>query len=77
MDSEDRLTFPLFYFSGTSKLGVKNVTYMEKVEQISPEDRELVRDELAWAAEWLRAHYPDMTVAEINRYLHEMVDVSL
>lgn len=51
--------------------------YVEKAEKIASEDRELVRNELAWVAKWLRKHYPAMTVREANRFLHEMLDVSV
>jgi DNA-directed RNA polymerase subunit F len=52
------------------------VAYVEKTEKISPEDREQVRSELVSLAEWLRNRYA-MPVWEINRFLHEMLDVSV
>jgi len=53
------------------------MTYLEKAEQISVEDREFVRGELAWIAERLLQSYPEMSFREINRYLHQMLDVSV
>jgi len=52
------------------------VTYIEKVEKITAEDREFVRSELASLAEWLRNRYA-VRVSEINRWLHEMLDLSV
>ena len=48
----------------------------EKAEKVAQEDREFVRDELAWVAEWLKKR-SNMNFREINRYLHEMLDVSV
>jgi len=53
------------------------LTYLEKAEKISVEDREFVRGELSWIAERLLQSYPDMTFREINRYLRQMLNVSV
>jgi len=46
-------------------------------EKIASEDEELVRDELAWVAEWLKKRYPAMNFRQINCFLHEKLDVSV
>ena len=48
----------------------------EKAEKVAQEDREFVRDELARVAEWLR-NRSNMNFREINRFLHEVLDVSV
>jgi len=53
------------------------LTYLEKAEKISQEDREFVRGELAWIAERLHQSYPDMTFREIKRFIHQILDVSI
>jgi len=50
---------------------------MEKVEKITSEDRDHVRSELYRLAQWLKNRYPDMNIREINRFLHERLDVSV
>ena len=49
---------------------------MEKAEQVSDEDRELVRSELYSLAERLRQRL-HMTPKEVNSLLHEMLDVTV
>ena len=51
--------------------------YAEKAEKIRSEDREFVRDELTWIAEWIRERYPTMNYGEINHFLRVMLDVSV
>ena len=46
------------------------------MSEVSEEDRELVRDELAWLAEWIRNRYPKLNFGDIRRFLGEMVTVS-
>ena len=53
------------------------LAYLEKVEKIAPEDREFVRNEQAWLAEWLKNRYPSLKFGDINRYLHQMLEVSV
>ena len=48
----------------------------EKAEKVAQEDREFVRDELSWVAEWLRKR-SNMNFREVNQYLHEVLDVSV
>lgn len=55
---------------------MRTMTYLEKVEAISEEDREFVRDELVFTVEWLRKRYP-FTIREANRFLREMLTVSV
>lgn len=58
---------------------IKNekISYSKKVEMISPSDREYVRSELDWLAEWMRKHYLDMNYDDIRRFISEMVTVSI
>jgi len=44
---------------------------------VSSEDREFVREELAWLAEWIRSRYPKLNFSDIRRFLTEMVSVSV
>ncbi|MEM3361553.1 MAG: hypothetical protein QXG58_06220 [Candidatus Bathyarchaeia archaeon] len=44
---------------------------------VSEEDREFIRDELAWLAEWIRSRYPKLNFCDIRRFLTEMVSVSV
>jgi hypothetical protein len=71
------LNVPLFFPFKNQLTGGENLRYLEKIEKISSEDRELVRNELAWAAKWVKAHYPNMTITEISRFLSEMLSVSV
>ena len=52
------------------------MTYVEKAEKVAQEDREFVRGELAWVAEWLR-NRSNMGFREVNRFLHEVLGVSV
>jgi len=45
--------------------------------EVSEEDREFVRDELAWLAEWMRSRYPKLNFGDIRRFLREMIFVSV
>jgi len=45
--------------------------------EVSEEDREFVRDELAWLAEWIRSRYPKLNFGDIRRLILEMVPVSV
>jgi len=49
----------------------------EEAREISQEDREFIRDELAWLAEWIRGKYPQLNFREIHRILREMLSVSV
>ena len=44
---------------------------------VSEEDREFIRDEQAWLAEWVRSRYPKLNFCDIRRFLTEMVSVSV
>lgn len=44
---------------------------------VSEEDREFIRGELAWLAEWIRSRYPKLNFGDIRRFLTEMVSVSV
>lgn len=44
---------------------------------VSEEDREFIRDELAWLAEWIRSRYPKLNFGDIRRFLREMIPVSV
>jgi len=44
---------------------------------VSMEDREFVREELAWLAEWIRSRYPKLNYGDIRRLILEMVPVSV
>ncbi|MEM0096185.1 MAG: hypothetical protein QW660_06070 [Candidatus Bathyarchaeia archaeon] len=44
---------------------------------VSLEDREFIREELAWLAEWIRSRYPKLNFCDIRRFLTEMVSVSV
>lgn len=55
----------------------ETVTNLDEIEKITEEDREHVRSELSKLAEWLRNHYPNVTIKTVNQFLHEMVDVSV
>jgi hypothetical protein len=45
--------------------------------EVSEEDREFVREELAWLAEWIRSKYPKLNFGDIRRFLKEMVPLSV
>ena len=53
------------------------MTYQDKVEKIAQEDREHARSELTSLAKWLKNRYPSMNFREVNRFLNEMLDVSV
>lgn len=68
--------------------GKRGLTMEELVEElrrwqkssanvVSVEDREFVRDELAWLAEWIRSKYPKLNFCDIRRFILEMVPVSV
>ena len=44
---------------------------------VSIEDREFVREELAWFAEWIRSRCPKLNFGDIRRLILEMVPVSV
>jgi len=44
---------------------------------VSVEDREFVREELAWLAEWIRSRYPKLNFCDIRQLILEMVPVSV
>jgi len=44
---------------------------------LQDKDREFVRDELAWLAEWIRSKYPNLNFVDIRRFLREMISVSV
>ena len=69
----------LFFIIETQADESKNMklAYLEKVEKIGPEDREFVRNEQAWLAEWLKERYPSLKFGDINRFLHQMLEVSV
>jgi hypothetical protein len=47
------------------------------MNEVSREDREFVRDELAWLAEWIRSRNPKLSFGDIRRFLREMISVSV
>ena len=47
------------------------------MSEVSQEDREFIRDELAWLADWIRHRYPKLSFGDIRRFLSEMVSVSV
>jgi hypothetical protein len=47
------------------------------MSEFSQEDREFIRDELAWLADWIRRKYPKLSFRDIRRFLSEMVSVSV
>jgi len=47
------------------------------INDFSMEDREFVREELAWLAEWIRNKYPKLNFGDIRQLLLEMVLVSV
>ena len=50
---------------------------MTTQREVSREDREFVRDELAWLAEWIRSKYPKLNLGDIQRFMREMIPVSV
>ena len=56
---------------------VPPITYAKKTERIKKTDREFIREELAWLAEWIRNKYPYLTVDDLSRYLREMINVTI
>ena len=54
----------------------KSKTQVNKVREVSQEDREQVRTQLYSIGQELRRSY-NMQVPDIRRYLHEMLDVSV
>ena len=47
------------------------------MNEVSREDREFVRDELAWLAERIRSRYPKLSFGDVRRFLREMISVSV
>ena len=70
------LDFPSFFFKNKTLRRCENVTCLDKVEKIAPEDREHVRSELYSLAQWLKSRY-DLTVKEVRRFLYEVLDLSV
>jgi hypothetical protein len=61
------------------KKGSQDVSPFEEGsgEGVSMEDREFVREEMAWLADWIRKRYPKLNFGDIRRFLAEMVSVSV
>lgn len=53
------------------------MTYVKKVNKINSRDREIVRESLAEIAESIRGKYPDLTHEDLNRFLRQMVNLSV
>jgi len=47
------------------------------MEKIPSEDNENVKSELASLADWIKKQHPNMSFKEINRYLLEMLGLSV
>jgi len=47
------------------------------MEEVSKEDREVIRSELASIAEWIKNRYPKSNFNEIRAYLRQKLDVSV
>ena len=60
-----------------TSMGREKLTYIEKVEKITSDDRGFVRCDLSSLADWIRERYPAMNYREINRFLHEKLDTSV
>jgi AAA+ ATPase superfamily predicted ATPase len=71
---KDTPSSPLFL---QQPYGSENMLHAEKAEKIRREDREYVRSDLSSLAEWIRERYPTMNYGEVNRFLHEMLEVSV
>lgn len=54
-----------------------NVGYVEKVDAIAEEDRNIARASLAEIAESLQGKYPKLSLREVNKLLHEWLDISV
>lgn len=52
-------------------------SYLKKVEKICSEDREFVREELAWLAEWLSERYPILDYTDLRKFISEMLSISV
>jgi hypothetical protein len=50
---------------------------LTKPRGFSREDREFVREELAWLAEWIRSRYPRLNFEDVQRFIREMIPVSV
>ena len=48
-----------------------------KGQSISREDREFVRDELSWLAEWIKKRYPGLNLIDARRILREVLSASV
>jgi len=61
------------------QFGGGTTTYLDKIEKIDPSDRETVREELSWVANWIKNRYPDLDLdwGDVRRFLHGMLDVTV
>ncbi|MCZ2809305.1 MAG: hypothetical protein O2V44_08125, partial [Candidatus Bathyarchaeota archaeon] len=56
---------------------VENTTFVDKVEQITPDDHEFIRSEMAWLAEWIRDRYQILNYNDIRKFIALMVTTSI
>jgi hypothetical protein len=79
---------PKDFVEHLKRMGKQGMTLSELIEElktwqgpsakeVSAEDREFVREELAWLAEWVLSRYPKLNYEDIRRFLTEMVSVSV
>jgi len=47
------------------------------MKHLREEDRDFVREELAWIADTIKKKYPDWNYGEINREIREILSVSV
>ena len=55
----------------------REVGYVEKMKQITEEDREIVSASLDEITVSIRSKHLDLTFRDLNRFMHEMVDATL
>jgi len=60
-------------FVGTKELS----DYVDNVDGMPEEIREFIREELACLGEWITGNSQLKNYREVNKFLHEMLDVSV
>jgi len=56
---------------------VARVLNVPERRELSERDREFVRDELGWIAEWIRKRYPEMSYRQIKRVIRDILEVTI
>ena len=66
---------PIIVIVGTiaSQEAVKVAARLE----VSESDREFIRSELGWLADWIKERYPEMTYGDIKRIIKDIIEVTI